>query len=427
MRITMACLVVLLACGDDDGDPDLGVDAAVDMGRDSAQPDLGFDAGPPPTDEPSKRPWVMQVETDRALVRWETFELLPETVAVEVTPISGGAATTYMGTSRTDEIALEFDNAFVEVPDVAGTYHLHDVVVDGLDAATCYRYALVGFEDHTGRFCTMHEPTDHDTPIVALILGDTSPFLEFSQRLLAETLREPVEFVLHAGDLQYYDALAETWTLWFQEMAPMLEAGAVFPTIGNHEDEIEGEYEAMYARLWDQPSRDGNNSRYHYETGGVHFFSVNSEDDIGEFDADFSWLDEAITAAEATEGYRFSVVYFHRPVYTLGDHAPSLRLRAAIEPVIEAHAVPLVVQGHNHIYERFVVGETTYVVSGGGGSALYSDVNASAEDHPDDVPLRVIGEAWHHAIRMTIRDGNLHGDVIDLEGDLRDSFDITVP
>ncbi len=300
--------------------------------------------------------------------------------------------------------------------------------IEGLSPSTCYGYEVPAIAE-SGRFCTAHEPTDHSTPIELLVIGDTSPKLGATGGLIDAIVDDSVEMTLHAGDLQYYDAIFETWAHWFPAHAPILAQGAFWPTIGNHEEERDGEYDQTYARYFANPSLtetgepDGTTAAYHFQSGGVHFFSVNSENDIGEFDADFSWLDEALTAAEATEGYRFSVVFFHRPIWTLAQHAPSESLRAIIDPILDAHDVPLVLQGHNHVYERFDVDGRTYIVTGGGGSGLYS-LDAQVEDRPDEVPLRVAAGVFQHGVRITIRETEMDLRAIDAEGAVQDEVTI---
>lgn len=66
------------------------------------------------------------------------------------------------------------------------------------------------------------------------------------------------------------------------------------------------------------------------------------------------------------------VVVFHAPVYSCGPHGPFPPAVTRWAPIIEAHRVPLVLNGHDHLYQRFVSpGDVTYVVTGGGGRALY--------------------------------------------------------
>jgi hypothetical protein len=415
----LGLLLALPACGDDDG-PTGEVDAGADLGS-GDPPDLG----PPPAPIP-KRPWVLGVTTTSAVVRWETPEA-PETVELVVTPEDGGDARTVEGTTQADEITLEHGMGLVavELPDLPGTYHLQEVTIDGLEPATCYAYEVPDLEED-GRFCTTHLPTDHATPIELLVVGDTSPLLGDTGPLIEAIVEPEVEMTLHAGDLQYYDAVFETWAGWFPAHAPILSQGAFWPTIGNHEEEKDGaEFDQSYARYFANPSADGDTSAYHFESGGIHFFSVNSEDDIGEYDADFSWLDEQLTAAEAADGFRGAIVFYHRPIYSLARHAPPDDLRAALEPVLTAHDVKLVLQGHNHVYERFEVDGLTYLVTGGGGAGLY-DIDAQVETRPDEVPLRVAKGRWQHGVRIRIEETEMQLRVIDREGTLQDEFTIAL-
>ncbi len=412
-----------LGCGDDDGD-----DSPIDSGVDQGPPDLG---PPEPDPEPiPKRPWVVGVNTTMAMVRWETPDE-PASVELTLTPEAGGEPRTIEGTYRTDTLTLEhgLDLAAVEYPDIAGTYYLQQVTIDELTPNTCYTYEVAAIEEG-GRFCTAHEPTDHTTPIELLVIGDTSPVLGATDPLIDALVDDSVEMTIHAGDLQYYDALFETWAVWFPAHAPILSQGAFWPTIGNHEEERDGEYDQTYARYFENPSLteagepDGNTSAYHFQSGGVHFFSVNSEDDIGEFDADFSWLDDALTAAEASEGHRFSVVFFHRPIWTLARHAPSESLRAVIDPILDAHDVPLVLQGHNHVYERFSVDGRTYIVTGGGGSGLY-DLDSQVDTRPDEVAFRLAAGVFQHGVRITIDETEMQLRAIDSEGTVQDEVTLS--
>jgi hypothetical protein len=321
------------------------------------------------------------------------------------------------------------DSLLIDHPDVPGTYFMNDVELEGLEPATCYEYRIAAFAGHGGRFCTMHEPTDHETPIRFLTFGDTSPLLGHTQRILEHTLPADPEFVVHAGDLQYYSALLETWTLWFDEMVPLLEQGAMYPCIGNHEEELDGdELENYYARFWDAPGEDGDTFAYHYQSGGVHFFALNSEDQIGpedQYERQFPWLEARLDEVADSEGYRFSIVYFHHPAYTLARHEPKLDLRERLEPIIDGHRVPLVLQGHNHVYERFEVGPVTYLVVGGGGSGRY-DVDENVARFPDEVGLRVQSGSFHHGALITIENDTIEVDVVDADGMTRDRFEKTV-
>jgi 3',5'-cyclic AMP phosphodiesterase CpdA len=84
--------------------------------------------------------------------------------------------------------------------------------------------------------------------------------------------------------------------------------------------------------------------------------------------AQASWLDRALTRP----GPLFRIVVFHQPAWSCGPHGSTAGVDAAWVPILEAHRVALVLNGHDHDYERFTspLG-VTYVVTGGGGQTLY--------------------------------------------------------
>ena len=65
------------------------------------------------------------------------------------------------------------------------------------------------------------------------------------------------------------------------------------------------------------------------------------------------------------------VLSFHQPLHSGGLHRPSRSQRAAWQGILRRYPPDLVLQGHNHAYERLVVDGVTYIVSGGGGAPLY--------------------------------------------------------
>lgn len=428
---------------------------ATDAGTDAPRAPR-VDAGPPiPTDEPNKGPWAMQPTTTSVLVRWESQLEVTDT-SIDVTPEAGGAPLTFAGTSTETVVRLSYGVGLpVDDPDVPGVYHLNEVRAEGLAPATCYRYELVSYPEHGGRFCTMHEPDDHTTPITFYAVGDTSPALMGTTRIIANTDPATTEMTIHVGDIQYYTTLIETQEVWFDLMQPMLEANAFLPCVGNHEmedaDGVPFEFEDIYLRLFDHPGgEDGVNAGpdgtlyYHFESGGVHFFSLSTEHDIEAGSAQHDWLLATLAAVEAEPTYRFSILYLHRPWYSYGDYGVSSALRAALEPVVRDHRVPLVLAGHMHGYERFEIdypapagtglGHVTYVTTGASGFAgTASTIDENLPTDPGLAALRVADGTYLQAMVVTIvpdpagGGDRIEGSTVDDLGMERDAFVITVP
>jgi acid phosphatase len=63
---------------------------------------------------------------------------------------------------------------------------------------------------------------------------------------------------------------------------------------------------------------------------------------------------------------------FHQPAWSCGLHGSTADVDRFWVPVIESHRTALVLNGHDHDYQRFTsAAGVTYVVTGGGGQNLY--------------------------------------------------------
>ncbi len=365
---------------------------------------LAAACGPPPPKpcDPgavSKGPWVMRVTETSATVFWESkatgcveVRFLPERSGEVAEQVAAGTATETAVT-----LAYGTEVAF-RPADEAGTFFVNEVPLTGLTQGACYGYRVSG-TDLGGRFCTARPD---GAPVRFLALGDTASRWGELQKLEASMPARP-DFVVHLGDIQYYASILETWQSWFRDAAPLLRAASFHPCIGNHEAELTSELEQYYLRLFPSPGT-GTPRWYRFESGGAHFFSLDTESPLTAGSDQLAWLAAELAAVKEAPGWRTSVVFFHKPIYTLSTHRPLTDVRAALEPLFVAHGVKLVLQGHNHVYERFQVGEITYVTSGGGGAPLYNpDENVSS--YANEVPLRQKALKAYHLVEVTIGAG----------------------
>lgn len=85
--------------------------------------------------------------------------------------------------------------------------------------------------------------------------------------------------------------------------------------------------------------------------------------------AQAQWLDARLAEA----GPALRVVVFHQPAWSCALHGSTPAVDSTWVPILEAHHVALVINGHDHYYERFrSTSDVTYVVTGGGGASLYA-------------------------------------------------------
>src|SRR4051794_16137620 len=130
-------------------------------------------------------------------------------------------------------------------------------------------------------------------------------------------------------------------------MAPLLRSGAFYAAVGNHESESPTEFDDYYDRLFARSTPEQTTPWFHFSSGGVHFFALDTENSsLAAGSEQVNWLQAGLTAAKASAGYRFSVVYFHRPLYTVGDSTPQVDARSVLEPLFLDGGVALVMQGH---------------------------------------------------------------------------------
>ncbi|MCZ2859630.1 metallophosphoesterase family protein [Blastococcus sp. VKM Ac-2987] len=178
----------------------------------------------------------------------------------------------------------------------------------------------------------------------------------------------PYGLITHLGDICYYGKIEDRFEdVFLRPYGPLIQAGVdVELAIGNHDGEVYFS-DARLEEIETELRLLGTPARYYRSTHGpVDFFYLDSSmpglfgDDAS---AQLDWLDDALT----TSASQWKVVCLHHPPYSSGRHGATPGAEEALVPVLERHAVDLVLTGHDHNYERTVpLNGITYVVSGGG-------------------------------------------------------------
>jgi hypothetical protein len=371
----------------------------------------------------SKGPWSLRVDGTSAVVRWEACRAGTK-ADVTYAPEAGGGEQTVTATEKAFVVNNTYTAALLPSapPDLAGTWYMHEASITGLTPATCYAYHLAADAGAQGRFCTARAPGD---PLRFWTIGDTNPGIgPYAAGVLAAILPLKPDFVLHGADLQYYDSGLETWASWFPVMEPMLAGGAFFPAVGNHEAEKPDEQQQYDARFFGGAGFDGNDKWYRFQSAGVWFFSLDTEESLDPGSEQGGWLIAKLEDATKQPGFRFSVVLMHKPLVTCGDTGDNPDARAKLEPSFQKFKVPLVIQAHMHGYERFDFGSITYVTSAGGGGKI-GDVDANTAR--SYCGQRVVSGPFRHGVVFDLSAGTLKGTAIDHEGKTVDAFTLTVP
>jgi hypothetical protein len=366
-----ACLTaaaLLVFCKGSSGDASSDSDGGADGGG-FVCPDSGI----------SKGPWTVAITESGIKIRWEACTTGTD-ADVWITGDDGK-----MSTVAAVETPFVVNNTYgaplaPKAPkDWAGTYYMHEAQLTSLSPSTCYSYTLAQDTTATGRFCTSKKAGD---AFRFLVIGDTNPTLgPHTTDLESHLMPMKPDFTLHGGDIQYYDSTLETWAAWFPLMAPLLRGGAIQVAIGNHESEKPDEYAQYTVRFFGGAGQDGADDHYRFESGGIWFHTINTENPVDPSSEQGMWLTSILADSAKKPGFRASVVYFHKPFLTCGDTGDDTAAEAYYAPLFVKYKVAIVFQAHMHGYERFVKDGLTWVTAAGGGGAINDPSMNTSRDY----------------------------------------------
>ena len=123
------------------------------------------------------------------------------------------------------------------------------------------------------------------------------------------------------------------------------------PAPGNHEFHAAGA--TPYFDYFGVAAGDAKTGYYSYELGSWHIIVLNSEcKDVGGCDAG-SPQEKWLRADLATHPVACTLAYWHKPLFSSGSaHGNDLTVKALWDALYDANA-DVVVNGHDHDYERF--------------------------------------------------------------------------
>jgi len=135
-----------------------------------------------------------------------------------------------------------------------------------------------------------------------------------------------------------------------------------FPSLGNHDWSTD--QAQPYLDYFQLP---GNERYYEIQKGLVSFFILDSDahepDGVGISSDQAAWLKSLLSSSKAT----WNIVCFHHPPYSSGLHGSTTWMRWPFRE----WGTDLVLSGHDHTYERILVDNLTYIVTGLGGANIY--------------------------------------------------------
>lgn len=330
-----------------------------------------------------------------AAFTWETGE-------------SNHAAKVKLGTSASSLTQVQTGYTWTTPPSLGGppTY-MHEVHVCGLKPGTTYYYAVGGGPaGHEVWSATQSFITVPDTGSIAVgVFGDARDNVSVWQAVHQRMRDASVDLQLIGGDVVDTAAIESQYTQWLNaiwhdpnDTSKFLTLGQqmILPINGNHENDVADSFAA-----WSIPGAAGDpyaETYASFDVGNTHFvlfddyalaLSVGGAPNT-EATAQLAWLDADLKAANADRtAHPFIVAISHRCLFSTSTHGnePDVTYaRGQLVPLYDKYSVDLVVNGHDHDYERSkplhagtppsgdpVVGTgTVYVVSAGAGADAYS-------------------------------------------------------
>lgn len=356
------------------------------------------------------RPYVQNVRRTRAVIRWTTTEagsgqlflLAPDGRARQIDATTNAIAPSHSG--------------------LPWRYQ-HEAAIGDLTPATDYGYrVLVNGRDVGGD--SLGFRTAGSNAFQFLAIGDTGTG-SAEQRLLAALMKnERPRLVIHTGDVGYPSGNYETYERhYFDYYQAVMQRVPFYPCPGNHDYYEPGAepYFAVHHFPSDDVPEQERGRYYSVEWADAEFFSLDSNATLEAAASGRSgmltWLDRKLKQSRKF----WRVVFFHHPPNPTGHHVgdPLCELaRRHIAPILERNRVPLVLNGHEHNYQRSHPGDAgpVYVTTGGGGAELHEFVRTAG---------RAAGATAYHYVRGEVDGRTLTLSAIGIDGRGFDSVGIS--
>lgn len=176
---------------------------------------------------------------------------------------------------------------------------------------------------------------------------------------------------------------------------------------GDHDIETETRVEAIEDTFGDPPRWAS------HEWGRVDVIILDSTQVDSEEQTEF-----LASEMESSDGP--AIVVFHHPVLSCGVFGDSEVIADTWVQLFDDDVV-LVINGHEHNYQRFEDSGISYLVTGGGGAPL-----TELSDCPSGHPEMLAGESIHHFVVLE-QDDDLSISVVDVNGGVIDEVEVDLP
>lgn len=269
-------------------------------------------------------------------------------------------------------------------------------------------FFLVSFPSHAESIREVNANIERlksiEPPFSFALIGDSRDGEKVYLQLMQSILERKPQLVIHLGDMITKPHEKE-WQAFFEISKPFHLP--FFPVVGNHDVGNTRLGEEMYQKQFSLPE---GKTYYVFHAGGSLFVILDSEKEKGRIiDEQRSWLEETLSSTGI-----FKMIFIHRPLFLPKD---SFKLDKAMDKypfdrddlhrLFLKKGVKAVFAADDHRYDRRARDNILYVITGGGGA-----------------PLSALKErgGYFHYVWITVWNGKIEGEVVDVEGQVRDRF-----
>jgi len=301
---------------------------------------------------------------------------------------------------------------------------IHEAHICGLTADTRYDYQVVSDAGHVSPSYHFRTAPDvvatPDAEVVIATVGDSRDGYDVWAQLIEQFAARAPDLVLFSGDAVTLGALQGEWEEFFGLAEPLFANVPVISVHGNHD--------LNSINFYSQFAMPGDEENFSFDYGYAHIVVVNdSPEQLDDLTAKIPSFLTADLAANASA--RWKIVNHHRPIYSAStSHGSDLQLRADWGPIYDTAQVDIVLNGHDHDYERSkpmranqvqpTGAGTVYLVSGGAGAELYE----AGSDFWTQVSASI-----HSGAALRVRRELMEVEAFDETGLAVDAFTITKP
>ena len=214
--------------------------------------------------------------------------------------------------------------------------------------------------------------------------------------------RMGADAIFTAGDNAYFNATREDFQNCYAPRWGRHRA-RTFPSPGNHEYQVSP---MPYFDYFGDRAGPRGAGFYSYTLGNWHIISLNSEVGFAPGQEQFVWLQDDLEQNKRSLTARCTLAYWHHPLFTSGPSAGSNARMRPVWNLLYEYGVDVIVNGHDHLYERFdaqdpsgrrdlPIGIRQYTV-GTGGASLY--------DFGPSLPNSASRLKAYGVLKLTLRD-----------------------